>query len=332
MKSGMRTVLLASALAGLCATAALASGGSGMSTGALGTGGNSPSQTGPQYDPAAEYARAVTAMKAKQYRDAARAAEHVTDAVPKSPDAWHLLGAARAGENDWKGSRRAYERMVKLAPDNPVGHAGLALALVNLKDGKAQGEVDWLKAKAQACGDSCPDAATLKGLTEEVTAAMTPQAPAQPAAQAPAPAPAEPANKPSASLSGSMLFGGPKAGDAAYIQAVSLINEKRYDEALRSLAEAQAVFGPHPDILTYEGYTWRKKGDYAKAEDYYRQALAVDPDHIGTLEYYGELKVAKGDIAGAKKLLAKLDSVCTYGCADEEELRRWIELGHEPPR
>jgi Flp pilus assembly protein TadD len=329
------SVLLATAAIGLSASPALGSGGSGMSSGALGAGSNMPSQTGPQYDPAAEYARAVTAMKAKQYRDAARAAEHVTEAAPRNPDAWRLLGAARAGDNDWRGSRRAYERMVRLAPDNAVAHAGLALALVNLKDRKAQTEVDWLKAKQQACGASCPDAATLNGLTQEVESAMGPPA----AAQAPAAGSGSPdgaaqpgADKPQAALTGPMLFGGPKAGDAAYIQAVSLINEKRYDEALRSLATARTAFGPHPDILTYEGYAWRKKGDYAKAETFYRQALAIDPAHIGTLEYYGELKVVKGDMAGAKKLLARLDAACTYGCADEEELRRWIELGHEPPR
>jgi Flp pilus assembly protein TadD len=311
----LKTMLLASAMTALAAGAALASGGSGMSS--TGGGGSMPSASGPQYDPTAEYAKAVNALKAKQYRDAARAAQHVADAIPKSPDAWHLLGAAKAGDNDWKGSRNAYEKMVKLAPDNPVAHAGLAMALVNLKDAKAQGEVDWLKAKMQACGDACPDAASLKALSAEVEAAQNPQA-----------AP----TKPSAALSGPMLFGGPKAGDAAYVQAVSLINEKRYDEALASLAAARAAFGPHPDILTYEGYAWRKKGDFARAEQYYRQALAVDPDHIGTLEYYGELKVATGDTTGAKLMLARLDKLCTYGCADAEELRRWIALGHEPPR
>jgi Flp pilus assembly protein TadD len=316
-KTGLRTVLLAGAVSALAAGAAMASGGgSGMSP--TGAGSSLPSASGPRYDPTAEYSKAINALKAKQFRDAARAAQHVTDAVPQSPDAWHLLGAAKAGDNDWRGSRRAYEKMVKLAPDNPVGHAGLALALVNLKDGKAQGEIDWLKAKVAACGDACPDAASLKGLEAEVEAAQNP---------APAAAP-----KPSAALSGPMLFGGPKAGDGAYVQAVSLINERRYDQALKSLAAARAAFGPHPDILTYEGYAWRKKGDYARAEHYYRQALAVDPDHIGTIEYYGELKVATGDVAGAKKMLARLDALCTYGCADAEELRRWIALGHEPPR
>ncbi|MDB5419752.1 MAG: hypothetical protein JWP50_3171 [Phenylobacterium sp.] len=311
MTKALKTVLLAGAMLALGATGALASGGGGGGGGA-----SMPSESAPRYDPAAEYAKAISALNAKQYKDAARAAQHVTDAAPKNPDAWKLLGAARSGDNDWKGARRAYERLVRLAPDDAVAHAGLGVALANLKDPKVQGEVDWLKARLQACGDSCPEAASLKALTGTVDAAMAGDA----------------AAKPSAALTGPMLFGGPKAGDAAYVQAVSLINEKRYDEALRSLAAARAVFGPHPDILTYEGYAWRKKGDYDRAEQYYQQALAIAPDHMGATEYYGELKVERGDIAGARKMLAKLDRLCTFGCADAEELRRWIDLGHEPPR
>lgn len=283
-----------------------------------GGGGPSISSGGPAYDPAAEYAKAITALKANDYKAAARAAGHVTEAVPTSPDGWRVLGVAKAGDNDWKGSRRAYERLVKLAPEDPTSHAGLAVALVNLKDPKAQAEADWLKSKAQACGDTCADATRLKALNETVQSAMT---------GAPAGAP-----KPSAMLDRSILFGGAKTGDAAYVRAVSLINERRYDEALTSLAKAETAFGPHPDILTYEGYAWRKKGDYAKAEAYYRQALAVSPRHIGATEYYGELKVARGDIAGAKVMLARLDKVCTFGCADAEELRRWIDAGGDPQK
>jgi Flp pilus assembly protein TadD len=313
MNKTLNTVLLAGAVLALGGATALASGGGGGGGG----GGGMPSESAPQYDPAAEYAKAIAALKAGQYRDAARAAQHVADAVPKSPEAWKLLGVARAGDNDWKASRRAYERVVKLTPDDAGAHAGLGMALANLKDPKAQGEIDWLKARLQACGAACPDAANLKALTGAVEGAV---------AGAPAPA------KPSAALSGHMLFGGPKAGDAAYVQAVSLINDKRYDEALKALADAQAAFGPHPDILTYEGYAWRKKGDDVRAEQYYRQALAIAPNHVGATEYYGELKVARGDLAGARKMLARLDRICTFGCADQEELRRWIELGRDPQR
>ena len=105
-----------------------------------------------------------------------------------------------------------------------------------------------------------------------------------------------------------------------------------YREALKSLDQAREAFGPHPDILTYQGYTWRKKGVLDRAEGYYQQALAIAPQHRGATEYYGELKVERGDMAGAKLMLAKLDTICAFGCAEAEELRRWIDAGHEPGR
>ena len=315
----MRRVFKA-ALIGGCLMV-LASGGVAFASGGGGgapSGGGGPSigSGGPTYDPAAEYAKAITALKANDYKAAARAASHVTDAVPTSPDGWRVLGVAKAGDNDWKGSRRAYEKLLKLTPEDPTSHAGLAVALANLKDPKAQTEAAWLKSKAQACGDTCADAARLKTLSATVESALAPT---------PAGAP-----KPSAMLDRSFMFGGAKTGDAAYVQAVSLINERRYDEALASLSKAETAFGPHPDILTYEGYAWRKKGNFTKAEAYYRQALAIAPNHLGATEYYGELKVARGDIAGAKVMLARLDKVCTFGCADAEELRRWIDAGGDP--
>jgi len=317
MRRAFKATLIGGCLMILAGGVAFASGGGGGGASA-GGGASMPSGGGPSYDPATEYAKAIAALKANDFKTASRAASHVTDAVPTNPDGWRLLGVAKAGESDWKGSRRAYEKLVKLAPDDPTSHAGLAVALANLKDAKAQAEADWLKSKAQACGDSCPDAARLKSLNDTVQSALAP---------APAGAP-----KPSAMLDRSFMFGGAKAGDAAYVQAVSLINERRYDDALASLSKAEAAFGPHPDILTYEGYAWRKKGDYAKAETYYRQALAIAPNHIGATEYYGELKVARGDIAGARVMLAKLDKVCAFGCADAEELRRWIDAGGDPQK
>jgi Tfp pilus assembly protein PilF len=304
-----KTLLLAGALAGFGAAGALAAG-----TGGGGGGAQMPSITAPQYNPAEEYAKAVSAIQAKDYKAASRAAQHVTDAAPQSLDGWRLLGVAQSGALNWKGAKKAYERAVKLAPDDLPSRAGLGLALANLKDPKAQEQLDWLKAKAANCTADC-NSDTLKSLTAEVEKAM---------------AGAAPPAQPSAALeSGSLLFAG-DVGDRAYVQAVSLINEKRYDEALKSLDAARAAFGPHPDILTYQGYTWRKKGQYDRAEDYYRQALAIAPNHRGATEYYGELKVERGDLAGAKLMLARLDRICAYGCAEAEELRRWIDAGGEP--
>lgn len=302
---------LAGAAAAALAGAAIAAGGGGMGMGAA------PSFSAPSYDPSAEYAKAVEAMGAHNYRQAEQSLRRVIDAAPQSVEAWRLLGDACSGQNDWKGAKRAYEKAVKLAPDDYVAHAGLGLALASLKDAKAQAQLDWLKAKGANCNNACPEAAGLKAVTEVVQQAI---------GEGAAPV------KPSAWLEGPLMFAGTKAGDVAYDRAVSLINAHHYDAALASLKDAETVFGPHPDIITYEGYAWRKKGDWDRAERYYRQALAIAPAHRGATEYYGELKVERGDMAGAKLLLTRLDAVCAYGCAEAEELRRWIDLGRDPER
>jgi len=309
----LRIILLAGAVTAISAAGAIAAGGGG---GGGGGGAEMPSASAPQYNAAEEYAKAIRSLEAKDYKAAARAAEHVTQVAPKDVSGWKVLGVANSGAANWKGAKRAWERAVKIDGEDLDSRAGLAMALANLKDAKAQEQLAWLKAKAANCTINC-NAAKLQAVTAEVEKAIGGDTAAAPAAG------------PAASLeTGALIFA--QAGDQAYVQAVSLINEKRYDEALASLDAARAAFGPHPDVLTYQGYTWRKKGQYDRAEDYYKQALALAPNHRGATEYYGELKVERGDVAGAKVMLAKLDRLCTYGCAEAEELRRWIDAGGDP--
>ena len=289
----------------------------GMGSGSSG-GGSMPSMpqpSEPQYDPVAEYQRGTQALQAGQYKDAVRDFEHVTDVTPRAANAWFMLGMSKAGTGDTKGAEKAYERSVKLDDSSIQAHRELALSLIKLKQtDKANAELAALKAKATACADTCPEAAELKAAVTAVESAL-----------APAPAP-QATNAAPASLS----LASPQAGDASYVRAVSLINERRFADAMAALDKAQDAIGPHPDILTYKGYVSRKLGDWGKAEDYYRQALAIDPNHRGATEYYGELKVLKGDMAGAKLMLARLDGACSFGCAEAEELRRWIDHGGDP--
>ncbi|MGL4542853.1 MAG: tetratricopeptide repeat protein, partial [Polymorphobacter sp.] len=183
-----------------------------------------------------------------------------------------------------------------------------AMTLYKLGDAeKAGAELATLKAQAATCADACAQAADLKAAVAAVEAA---QAAGKTAALAP------PA---------SLLFADAAAGDGAYLHAVSLINEKRYAEALVALETATAAFGPHPDVLTYIGFTHRKLGQYDRAESYYRQALAIAPTHRGATEYYGELMAERGDIAGARAMLVALEAQCSFGCIEAEDLRRWID-------
>ena len=302
--------------AGLLAFPALtfAMGGGGGGGGGVPSGGGGGIGGGaPQYDPTIEYQRGTADLQAGKYKDAVRDFEHVVDSSPRAASGWLMLGMSKSGAGDEKGAEKAYEKSVKLDDTLVQAHRELALSLIKLKEmDKANAELALLKSKAAACGDSCPDAADLKSAISDVQTAMG----SGPTAANPAPA--------------GLSLATPQMGDGAYVRAVSLINERRWDEALASLNQAEAAIGPHPDILTYKGYVWRRKGDWTKAEGYYQQALAIDPNHRGATEYYGELKVLKGDVAGARAMLAKLDAACSFGCAEAEELRLWIDHGGDP--
>src|SRR4051812_32260138 len=128
MRKALKATLIGGCMAVLASGAAFATGGAG----GMGGGGARPADMdkdlpggSSRYDPSTEYAKAIQALKANNYKAAAEAAEHVTEAVPKNVDGWRLLGVAKAGGNDWKGSRRAYEKAARLAPDDPTVHAGL---------------------------------------------------------------------------------------------------------------------------------------------------------------------------------------------------------------
>lgn len=111
-----------------------------------------------------ERQKGVSALKAKRYRQAVVALGKLSDVAPDDPGVWRLLGAAYAGQERWDHSRKAYKRAVALDPNDIAGHAGLGLALLNLKDPKAQAENDWLKARTLACNNTCPEAGVLQAL------------------------------------------------------------------------------------------------------------------------------------------------------------------------
>lgn len=295
----------------------LASGGGGMGGGGMPSGGGMagiPDQ--PEYDPSVEYQKGTAALQSGHYKDAATDFQHVVNSTPRAAAAWLYLGMSKSGAGDEKGAEKAYEKSVKLDDFSVQAHRQLALSLVKLKQtDKANAELAVLKARAATCANTCSDAADLKAAIDAVSAAMTTTT-----------TPAAAANSAPQHLS----LATPQAGDGAYVRAVSLINEHRWDDALASLDLAETAIGPHPDILTYKGYVWRHKGDWAKAKSFYHQALAIDPKHRGATEYYGELKVLEGDMTTAKTLLARLDASCAFGCAEAEELRHWIDHGGDP--
>jgi tetratricopeptide (TPR) repeat protein len=309
-------VTIRTALCGAAAAVALAAmlapvGASASGGGMGGGGGGMPSMTEPAFDPAVEYQKGVDALEAGKFRDAERHFDNALSADPSNAQTLYMMGLAKAGHGDLKGAAHAYERSLKFDSHQIQARREYAVTLAKLGQAdKAQAQLAILKTRADACGDTCSDAADLKAALAAVQAALSP---APGAAAAPA----------------SLLLIDPKAGDGAYVEAVRLINDHRYQDALTALGRAEVAFGPHPDVLTYTGYAWRKLGQYDRAETYYREALAIAPNHRGATEYYGELMVERGDLPGARRMLARLETLCSFGCVESEDLRRWIEKG--PP-
>ena len=291
-------------------------GGAALAAGGGASGGSAvmPSLSAPKFDPAVEYRAGVDALQAGDYKKAIQHLDKVSGVAPNNADVWYVLGLARAGDGNLKGAENAYERSVQINGDNVPARAqlGLTLAKLNMTD-KAKTQLAVLQKKSDACASKCAQADDLKAAVDAVQDAMS--AAPSPSAQLTPP---------------SLLFADPHQGDSAYMQAVSLINQHRYGDALVELSQAEKAFGPHPDVLTYIGYTYRKMGQLDRAETYYRQALAVSPHHRGATEYYGELKVERGDISGARRMLVVLDKQCAFGCAEAETLRQWIDKRGDP--
>lgn len=295
-----RSIGLGLALSMLAVTPVLAAGGGGG-----GGGGSAPSASA--YDPTADYQKGVAAFQAGQYKEAASAFRKVVDAVPRNAQAQYMLGASLLGAGDYKKAVRPLDAAVKYDGKLIEARRDLGVAAARSGDTKRVDEqLAAIRALQAGCAETCADAAKLASALAAIEAAQAA------------------GTQSSSVVRPEVRLASAASVEGTYVAAVGLINEHRYDDAIALLDSALWAAGPHPDILTYVGFANRKLGRFDRAEDYYRAALAVAPDHRGALEYYGELKVERGDLAGARAHLARLDRLCGFGCYEADELRRWI--------
>ncbi|BCP53550.1 hypothetical protein K32_21670 [Kaistia sp. 32K] len=74
-------------------------------------------------------------------------------------------------------------------------------------------------------------------------------------------------------------------------------------------------------VLTYIGYSHRKKGNTDVGIDYYKQALAIEPDNLNTHEYLGEGYASAGRMELAKQELVIVEKLCgNTTCEQYEDL------------
>ena len=104
----------------------------------------------------------------------------------------------------------------------------------------------------------------------------------------------------------------------------SLIAVKNFSAALSALKVADKAFPNNADINNLLGYSARNLKQYKPAATYYVKALRIDPNHLGALEYQGELFMLTKKTSDAKKNLAKLKSLCGINCEEYLDLKKAI--------
>ena len=103
-----------------------------------------------------------------------------------------------------------------------------------------------------------------------------------------------------------------------------MIEARDYKGSLPLLQQVVAKDPRNADAYNLMGYATRSAGDPNGSLQYYQQALAIDPRHLGAHEYIGEAYLMLNRPADAQQHLARLDSLCVFGCTEYRQLKAAI--------
>ncbi len=77
----------------------------------------------------------------------------------------------------------------------------------------------------------------------------------------------------------------------------------------------------HPDVANLIGFSSRKLGRVDDAKFWYEKALAADPKHTRTWQYYGMWHLEQGNRLKAEDHLERIRLICGQDCEDYRSLR-----------
>ena len=115
-----------------------------------------------------------------------------------------------------------------------------------------------------------------------------------------------------------------KSVNTELAKVTTLLNANNFKQALADLKIIDSEFKNNADVNNLLGYSSRKLKQYKPAATYYEKALKINPNHIGALEYQGELFVLTNKVAAAKKNLVKLEKLCGLSCDEYLDLKKAI--------
>ena len=107
-------------------------------------------------------------------------------------------------------------------------------------------------------------------------------------------------------------------------EADALIKQKNFTAALNLLKQADLTYANNADVNNLLGFSSRNLKQFSASARYYQKALRVNPNHLGALEYQGELFLQTKKVSAAKKNLAKLKQLCGVNCEEYLDLKKAI--------
>lgn len=115
-----------------------------------------------------------------------------------------------------------------------------------------------------------------------------------------------------------------KPVDPNFTEGKKAIDAKDWAKAIPLFEQVVAKDAQNADAFNWLGYAWRNQGNYDQSFAAYNKALGVNPRHRGAHEYIGEAYLKVNNLDKAEEHLKRLDSLCTFGCAEYTELKAKI--------
>ena len=111
--------------------------------------------------------------------------------------------------------------------------------------------------------------------------------------------------------------GGEAASVSGYAEAKGLVDAGNYVAALPGLRGLTKSDPKNADAWNLLGFTYRNLGEMAESSAAYLKVLTINPDHLGALEYQGELFLETGRPDLARANFERLKQLC--GSCDEAD-------------
>lgn len=114
-------------------------------------------------------------------------------------------------------------------------------------------------------------------------------------------------------------------------QSRELIADSQYQSAIKLLKAITRQDNRNANAWNLLGYSQRNIAEFGQAKTSYSKALKYNPEHLGALEYQGELFILLENFDGARANHARLKELCKPGCEELIDLSEALkDVGQLP--